>query len=162
MKEIGTVLLCIFLLVTAGQDLRRKSVEVRVYLVFGVAAVVWNGMYVFGMRGTPGEGTILGDLLMRRLTSCGVGILLLIIGKASRGGIGAGDGCFFLVSGLLLDPWQNFWLLAAGIFLCGGYSLWLFVRARFRDGQNIGKATLPFLPFVAVAGAAGLAAGVIG
>lgn len=162
MKEAGTALMCIFLLVTAGQDLRRKSVEVRVYLVFGAAAVVWNGMYVFGMRGTAGEGGILGDLLIRRMTSCGVGILLLIIGKASQGSIGAGDGCFFLVSGLLMDPWQNFWLLAVGVFLCGGYSLWLFVRARFRNGQNIGKATLPFLPFVAVAGVAGLAVGVIG
>ena len=191
MSQIGSILFCLFLLVAAAQDLGKKSVEVRVYLVFGAAAVVWNGIEGIGMSKPLGTAVMAGtqsfaeavgkihvqgvirepamasvpelvrDLCLRRILSSSIGILLLLIGKASRGSIGAGDGCFFLVSGLLLDPCPNLWLFSVSVFLCGVYSLGLFVRARFTGESRIGKETLAFLPFVAVAGAAGIAAGVI-
>lgn len=163
LNRTGAVIFLLFLATAAWQDLGKKSVEVRVFVVFGVAAFLWNILVIRYLAGFPGEPeTIIGTRIKEQMASCLVGAVLLLLAWTSHGGIGAGDGCFFLVSGLLLEPGQNFCLFLAGLFLCGLWSLGVFTRERLAGRAGSGSLTLAFLPFVAVAGIAGTAAGFIG
>ncbi|MCI8741934.1 MAG: hypothetical protein HFG62_10880 [Lachnospiraceae bacterium] len=169
LNRTGAVIFMLFLATAAWQDLRKKSVEVRVFVVFGAAAFLWNILIIWYMAGFPGEpetitgtGEIIGTRIKERMAGCLVGAVLLVLAWTSRGGIGAGDGCFFLVSGLLLEAGQNFCLFLAGLFLCGLWSLGVFTRERLAGHAGSGRITLAFLPFVAAAGIAGTAAGFIG
>ena len=125
-----------FLLIAAGQDLHKKSVAVWVYLLFGSLALVgqsWNQW---------------GDLL------CGAcpGLAMLGISMLWKDQVGTGDGCFFLVSGLMLGFWQNMALLCYGLFLCSGYCLVKLVWNQILNRKNVGKQTVPFLPFLVPVG----------
>ena len=42
LNRTGAVIFMLFLATAAWQDLRKKSVEVRVFVVFGAAAFLWN------------------------------------------------------------------------------------------------------------------------
>lgn len=133
-----------FLLVAAGQDLYRKGIKVWVFVLFGIIALAADG-YLWSQAG--------GEFCWRsHLWSCGVGAGLLLLGKICGGSIGAGDGCFFLISGLLLEFWENLMVLCIGVILCGSYGLCLFVWKKIRTGENIGKQTVPFLPFAVIPG----------
>lgn len=133
-----------FLLTAAGQDLCKKRVKVWVFVLFAAMALAAD-MYLWSQA----DG---GFLWQEHLLSCGVGAGLLLLGKACGGGIGEGDGIFFLVSGLMLEFWENFAVLCIGVVLCGFYSLCLFVWCRGWAGRNTGKRTVPFLPFVVLPG----------
>ena len=50
--------------------------------------------------------------------SCGIGVVLLLLNKCTDGGIGEGDGWFFVVSGLYMDWQDNLQLFLSGLFLC--------------------------------------------
>ncbi|MGL5435905.1 MAG: prepilin peptidase [Lachnospiraceae bacterium] len=140
--ERNGLFLC-FLLVAAGQDIRDKHVEVRVFALFGLLAVmlsvyqwttgVWNGWI---------------DLVSNLCIAAG------IIGAAVfwKDAIGFGDGCFFLVSGILLGFWENLALLFYGMLLCGSYCLLKLVICQLRNGQNVRNQTVPFLPFLVPVG----------
>lgn len=118
-------------------------------------------IYASGPVPYPDMLRVLGRAGLGRALSCGIGLGLLAAGWASRGRIGAGDGCFFLVSGLLLDVGENFWLFFASVFLCGLCSLGILVQAQLAGRRKAGTDTLAFLPFVAAGGAAGVVMGVI-
>ena len=128
-----------FLAIAAGQDLKKKRVDVWLYLLFGGLAL--------GML----SGELTGDVnLMKEIQRVLPGLLLLGISIVSGGGVGTGDGCFFLVSGLMLSFMENIMLFCGGTLLCGVYSLgylfWLRMRKPFLPGA--GKQMLPFLPFL--------------
>jgi len=125
-----------FLFIAAGQDLHKKSVAIWVYLLFGSLALVsrsWNQW---------------GDLL------CGAcpGLAMLGISMLWKDQVGTGDGCFFLVSGLMLGFWQYMALLCYGLFLCSGYCLVKLVWNQILIRKNVGKQTVPFLPFLVPVG----------
>lgn len=131
-----------FLLIAAVQDWRTKRVDVRVYLLFGGAAlitIVWNVL---------NKGTLSGCGWKGCLGSISIGVGLLLLGHLSRGEIGTGDGCFFIVSGLLLNFWENLLLLSYGTLLCGLYSLCCIVRSRLYIEETVTKRVVPFLPFL--------------
>lgn len=132
-----------FLLVAAGQDLRSKQVEVRVYIVFGVlaAGLVWYQWYVRDLADWPG---IICNLC--------IALGMLAACWLCPGAIGAGDGCFFLVSGMLLSFWENLALLFYGILLCGGYCLLKVVVNQLYQGTWVKHQTVPFLPFLVPVG----------
>ncbi|MDO4267121.1 MAG: A24 family peptidase [Eubacteriales bacterium] len=137
------VFLC-FLLCASGQDLRKKAVDVRIYKLFGmISTVMALRQSVF-----PGGWQKTGDCLM----GAAVGMVLLMISKASQNSIGAGDGWFFAVSGTLLGFWGNFLLLCSGIFCCGVFCLGYFVYGKCRNGEDVRSCTVPFLPFLAAPG----------
>lgn len=111
--ELETVVLAGFTVLAAGQDLRKKQVDVNLYWIFGIiagAALIFrmwedqNMMWEKAVQGTAG-------LLP--------GLALLGLGKVSSGSIGAGDGCYFLISGLLLGFWRNLAVLFYGTLCCG-------------------------------------------
>ncbi|MBO5486305.1 MAG: prepilin peptidase, partial [Eubacterium sp.] len=85
------------------------------------------------------------------LLSCSVGVLLLGISYLSDGGIGEGDGWFFMISGFYLDAMENLILLLSGLLLCSCFCLPLAVKSIRRHGEGR-KNGVPFLPFLLPAG----------
>ncbi len=132
----------VFLSVAAGQDLRKKKVDVWVYLVFGSFAL---SSWFYEFLSVP-ESKRIWEIFLKLCP----GMMLLGISSISRGGIGIGDGCFFLISGLLLSVRNNLVLLCWGIMLCGmysfGYLMW--IRMKRRSFRKAGGEVVPFLPFL--------------
>lgn len=137
-------LFLLFLLVAAGQDMRRKSVELWTYLAFGAGALL-----AMGYRwAATGQALDWGSLLC----SLCLGFGLLGCGILWRDAVGLGDGCFFLVSGLMLGFWENLALLCYGMLLCSMYCLGLLVWNQVRYHRDATKYTVPFLPFLVPVG----------
>lgn len=148
--EVG--LFAVFLLVAAVQDLRKKQVECRIYLLFGaLGALVSAWRFIEGYC-LAGAGSVW--MLADHGGGVCLGLFMLGASAVTRGGIGAGDGCFFLVSGLLLSFGENLALLCYGVIFCGVYCLALLVYNRLHGGKDVRKHTVPFLPFVALPGIA--------
>ncbi|MCD8220605.1 MAG: pilus assembly protein CpaA [Clostridiales bacterium] len=123
----------VFLLAAAWQDFRSKSIAVWMFVIFGAAGFILNLVE----RVSP-------------LYFCGsvVGISMLVAGAGLKGAVGAGDGCFFVVSGLFLGLTENARLFCIALLLSGIYGLGIYVYKRLRYGLNAGKEIFPFLPFV--------------
>lgn len=134
------ILFLCFVLVAAAQDLRQKQVNIVIYATFGAAALAVELFHI-----VSGEGMY---SWMDFGASISLGLGLLGIGVLSNGAIGTGDGCFFAVSGLLLGFWENLALMCYGILSCGLFCLGYYVLGHLRGGENLGKRTVPFLPFV--------------
>lgn len=143
-ERMRTGIFLMFLLIAASQDLCKKRIKVWVFAIFGAIALAAD-LYLWSRAGK-------GFLWQSHLWSCGVGMCLLLLGRICGGSIGEGDGAFFLVSGLMLEFWQNLTVFCMGVMLCGFYSLCLFVWSRIRTGRNAGKRTVPFLPFAVLPG----------
>lgn len=123
----------VFLTVAVGQDLRSRSV----------------GQGFLAAAGGIGAAISLlsGRSLSEVTASVSAGILLLILGWITGGGIGEGDGWFFTVTGLFLEPAENWILLLSGLIFCSVYSL-AYVAASLIGGGCVRKKRLPFLPFL--------------
>ena len=134
-----------FLMIAAVQDYRRKQIDLWVFGVFGFLIAGGNVCLYIAAK----EYFRLADMA----AGAGIGILLLGISAASHGGIGAGDGCFFIISGLALGFWSNLIVFSFAALLCGIWCLLLLVRLRFsgKKNENLRKKTVPFIPFVLAA-----------
>lgn len=133
--KYGQVLFSMFLLAAACQDVRKKSVGLWVYIIFGIAAAV---MLITRAGSIPGWDRLWGIF---------IGLVLLVLGKVTEGAIGSGDGWFFAIAGCILGFKDSLRLLASGLLLCGLFSLVIYLRGRW-IGKNTGKETVPFLPFL--------------
>ena len=135
--EVRKYVFLMMLLAAAWQDYRTQSITNRMLLGFGCVGSI---LCVFG-----------GDSWCEVLTSCCVGVALLVLSYLSGGGIGEGDGWFFVVSGIFLTWKENLLLLLTGISLCFIWSLPMAVRSVIQrgKGRNCG---IPFLPFLLPAG----------
>lgn len=128
-----------FLMTAAVQDWNKKQVEVWVYQLFGGLALMTGFCRI--LAGTePGWMEMAGSFC--------IGLCMLGAGMVSCGGIGSGDGCFFLVSSLLLRFRENLMLLCYGTVLCGIYCLGYLVWCRWHSVGYAGKRIVPFLPFL--------------
>lgn len=137
-----------FLCILAWIDLRKRSIPVYWFVivgVVGVAGVVWE------IAGGPGASGTVGSSVFRILTelamSMAVGLLLLLFSYLTRGALGAGDGCFFLVTGLYL-PWgQNLGLLCYGLLISSLYGMGVLICGMWKQ-EAVRNKHIPFLPFV--------------
>lgn len=129
--------------------------EKWIFLVFLVWAV-WEDIRTRTVRqgllaaaGSIGLGVSLlsGRNIPEVLSSAAVGIFLLILGQITDGGIGEGDGWFFIVTGFFLKPAENFMLFLSGLVFCSVYSL-AYMAASFIGGVCVRQKRLPFLPFL--------------
>lgn len=142
--KLETAVLAGFTALAAGQDLRKKQVDINLYWIFGMIA---GAILVFRMWENQ---NIMWEKAAEGLFGFLPGLVLLGLGKVSRGSIGAGDGCYFLISGLLLGFWRNLAVLFYGTLCCGLFCLVYFVWGNFKKKDNLRKQTVPFLPFAAV------------
>lgn len=143
---MGWVAFGIFLLVSAGEDLKRKAVDVRVCLVFGCIAVGLTGWHAASLP--AGGWRLAADALMGAALGAG----LLAASRICSGGVGAGDGVFFCISGLYLGFWNNLLLLWMASLCCGLFCLGYYVWGKLIRHRNFGQKTVPFLTFAAVPG----------
>ena len=118
------------------QDWRQRSISQKSLWISGVL-----GMGVSAALQRP---------FMEMILSSGLGLLLLILSKCTNGGIGEGDGWFFVVSGLYIDWQDNVQLFLSGLFLCFGVSLIFVAQESFVRQKK--KHSLPFLTFLLPAG----------
>lgn len=134
----------LFLIIAAGQDLRKKSVTVWLYAAFGAWALL-----VLGYQWLLEEIQVdWGNLF----SSVCLGLGLIGCGLVWNDAVGLGDGCFFLVSGLMLGFWENLALLCYGMLLCSIYCLGLITWNQVRYHRSMRKYTVPFLPFLVPVG----------
>lgn len=138
------ILYLAFLIVCGWEDLHRNHIHIWLIMLFGLAAAALDVyIYLSGVNTVPWTDC---------LASCGLGMMLLAGGKLFQGGIGAGDGLFFLVSGLMLAFGENLLILCTGIMVCGIYCLILYCWNRMCCGRDIRNKKIPFLPFVVPGG----------
>ena len=105
---MGKWIFLIFLVWAVWQDLRSRTVGQGFLAAagsLGAAVSLLSGRSVLGL-----------------LSSAAVGIFLLILGQITDGGIGEGDGWFFIVTGFFLEPTENFMLFLSGLIFCSVYS----------------------------------------
>lgn len=112
------------------EDICKQRVHSMLVLLFGIVGVTVH-------------------LLQRQisiyslLAGAAIGILVMLLSRASKGMIGDGDGLVLMVTGIYLGGVQNMRLLCGGLFLtaiCGICLLFLFRRKR--------TDTIPFVPFL--------------
>ena len=133
MREL---LFTVFLGLAAWQDQRKQKIPISIYLWFGLPGILVFLTSVFS--GIPLRAAVPGLV---------PGVLCLFLSYGTRGAIGAGDGCFFLVAALYLS-WRQVWILLLGGFLwCSVGSLYVLGKGLLQ-GRSIRGIRLPFLPFL--------------
>lgn len=141
MELVNRLLLLSFMVMTAFQDLKTKSVSAWIFWSFGSLVLILGWL----------NGNFVQAGLLERAGSMGIGVLLLALGRLSGGCIGEGDGCFLLITGMVLSFWNNLALLLYGLLFCSCFSLGLVVWGFFLH-VDMRKKTVPFLPFLLPAG----------
>lgn len=129
---MGKWIFLIFLVWAVWQDLRSRTVGQGFLAAagsLGAAVSLLSGRSVLGL-----------------LSSAAVGIFLLILGQITDGGIGEGDGWFFIVTGFFLEPTENFMLFLSGLIFCSVYSL-AYMAASFIGGSASGRKGFRSSPF---------------
>lgn len=139
--EIRKIIFLIILGYAVWMDLRTK--ELSGTFLLGAACV---GAVVLAVWGPAGENW------QETIFACGIGGILLFISRLIGGGIGEGDGWFFVVAGLFLSPGENGLLLLSGIFLSGIFSLLYVVAGALNGTWQRHRKSFPFLPFLLPAG----------
>lgn len=132
-KSVNEVVFGMFLFAAAWQDGKTKSVSVWLFGAAGAAGLVLS--------------LLQGAFGLDRLFSCLPGGGLLLLSRFTDESIGAGDGFFFVVSGLFLNALMNLELLVYGMFLNGAVCAAIYFYNRMR-GRDVRKKTIPFLPFL--------------
>ena len=90
----GQIAMIGMLAVCTAQDIRRKEIRVNFVLLFGILGIFLHMLF---------RMLSIGSLLLGML----VGIVLLLLGLASEGRIGTGDGVLLTVTGIYLGPERN-------------------------------------------------------
>ena len=166
MDRIMKILWIVILFVAAIQDFRERQVSVPLLLVgagmgiLGVCLMTGEWYENWTETGIDAERV---DLLVKLAEmqvvrvgkAAGIGVILLILAKLTRGAIGSGDGLFFLMSACYWD-WKDLMVLFLGALAVS--SVWgmilLMKRQWSRGGIHAGKTkeTIPFLTCCLVPG----------
>ena len=148
------VVFSLFLMVFSWQDFHRKRIRVGWLYGFGTA-----GMTLTMIRcvlsvikdGWDWKKSVLQ--IMVWLLGMLPGIFLFWMERQTKGAVGLGDGCFFLITGCYLGGWRTLELLMGAVFvssLAGG--VWMLTALLGGKGnglwEKMRKKKLPFLPCV--------------
>lgn len=150
MARMGVFL--VFLLAAAWQDFGTKQISSEILWLSGTAALVCQSLSVLCLafiKEAGAEETVLWFFLNAwgpYLAGVLPGAALLALSWLGCG-IGAGDGFFFLVSGLLLGLRHNLLFLCGTVLCCGLFGLGYYVWSRLKGNDAGGKTELPLLPF---------------
>lgn len=117
-------------MISAFIDIKTKSVSFKVLLAYGVLGVL--NIFSFDKQN-----------LFTALGGAFIGVLVLVLSKLTRGGIGMGDGLLLIVTGLFWGTWKNTELLLGSFFFAALFSIILLI-AKKADR----KKEIPFIPFL--------------
>lgn len=151
-------LFSLFLFAAAWQDSRRKEIQVWIFWIGGMLALMLIGWQTAKALFFSSDKNWL-FLWMECVAASLPGIVLLFCGNMTRGAVGVGDGWFFLISGWFLGLKHTMLLLCGSVFLCGGCALVILCQKRAWRNVHARKITLPFLPFTGCVWLGMLAAG---
>ncbi|NLJ96677.1 MAG: hypothetical protein GX321_05950 [Clostridiales bacterium] len=129
-EDIIRVLIGIFLIIVAIQDLVNKKIKVWIVLLSGIIISICVLL-------SPDIS------ILSRIMSLSLGTGLLIISKVTGGKIGIGDGLVICVTGIGFGFWTNMELFALALLLAALFSIGLLV---FKLADK--KKSIPFLPFL--------------
>lgn len=134
MKRMGVFMEIItaflFLLIGSVLDVKTRRLPLLYLLLFGCAGIL---ALCFG---TPRDPAVFFRALLP-------GLLLLVIGAATREGVGYGDGVVVLILGILLGARLCAGAVLAGLFLSALCSCLLLLFKRVN-----GKSRIPYIPFL--------------
>ena len=148
------IVFSLFLMVFSWQDLHRK--RIRVSWLYGLGTA---GMALTMIRcvlsvikdGWDWKKSALQITVW--LLGMLPGIFLFWMERQTKGAVGLGDGCFFLITGCYLGGWRTLELLMGAVFvssLAGG--VWMLTALLGGKGnglwEKMRKKKLPFLPCV--------------
>lgn len=118
------------LIICSWSDIRKKIISFQVLIIavsiILITLLIQNNLWVW-----------------ERIIGIGIGGILLVLSKITRGQIGLGDGLLFCVTGLAIGGWNNLLLLSYSLCLAFIYSSVIWIR----KWTNKYK-TIPFVPFV--------------
>ncbi len=140
----------VFSAAAAWQDLRQHNVNAGLFTAAGIGSVLlrlWQMIIYLMENGNGGALKSISAMGFDVALGMAVGGFLLLLSLITKEAVGAGDGCFFLVSGIYLGFSKNLLLLGGGLLLCLPVSLSLFLVG-MRKGVNVRNICFPFLPFV--------------
>ncbi len=144
----------LYLAAAAWQDGRKRAVSGWIFLFFFLhflASQICCRVFLADMEQFPANfwfyGLFKGTSAWSLLAGCFVGVALLGISRLTDGAFGAGDGIFFIITGLYLGFWKNLLLLSSSLFACSIAGLFCLAWEK-KKGNDYRKKTLPFLIFV--------------
>lgn len=124
----------IYLLAAAWLDLKKRRIPVWLFAAFGAVGILehirWGG---------TGWAETAAAMLP--------GLVLLLLTRCCGGGIGAGDGYFFLVSAVYLGFRNTIAVFCCGLLFCSVCCLFIVAWGAM-TGVSVRKKKLPFLPFM--------------
>lgn len=126
------VLVGIFLIIVAIQDLIAKKINVWIVIVCSVLLCIC----------IPFCSSI---SLLNRIGGLTLGLLLILLSKATGGKIGMGDGLVICVTGIGFGFWSNLELFALALLIASIFSIGLLI---FKKVDR--KKSIPFLPFLLI------------
>ncbi|PKM51278.1 MAG: hypothetical protein CVV02_07935 [Firmicutes bacterium HGW-Firmicutes-7] len=129
--SIGYVFLIYILFIVMIHDLIDQSIPLK-WLAFG--GVMGSYMLIYNPNISLLEGVV-GSII--------TGILLLLLSKITRGGIGIGDVFVFVLISLIAGWKMSMTVLIFALVLCGCIGIVLFA---FKKAKR--KTTIPFMPFI--------------
>ena len=122
LKATGTAILILM----AVMDIRKRKIPAALVLLFGCAAVLCRGGYLW----------------KEALWGCLPGVLILFLNRVSRGQVGLGDGVMLMGTGLYLGGSAS---LKVFMFSLG--LIFIYSCAGLTIKRLSGKSQLPFAPF---------------
>ena len=123
----------LFLLTAALQDIRRRSIDLWVLLLFAFLGILF--CFLDGEDG------------LKRILGCLTGGGLIFVSRAAKDGIGRGDGFFFVVSGFYLGAVKNLELLFYGLITAAALGGILILTSK-KGERNLRNTAFPFIPFL--------------
>lgn len=133
---IINIIIVILLGISSFMDMKYRKISTRLLIVFGILAIlIWVGKIY--MNGIVEISKILLDILP--------GLILLLLGKATRESIGYGDGYLFIIIGLYIGFIRTVGILITALFLIAIISIFLLIIRKINRGTE-----LPFIPVVLI------------
>lgn len=144
----------LFLMVFSWQDLHRKRIRVSWLYGFGTAGMALTMIRcVLSVIKDGWDWKKSALQITVWLLGMLPGIFLFWMERQTKGAVGLGDGCFFLITGCYLGGWRTLELLMGAVFvssLAGG--VWMLTALLGGKGnglwEKMRKKKLPFLPCV--------------
>lgn len=132
-EKMEVCITIIFLGICSYFDLKEQKVKLAFLGASGSIAIFFQGFYQI-------------ETLWSIMAGISIGVVLLFISFISRENIGYGDGCAFLVTGILLGFQRNFEMLIISLLCSSIWALYLLIIKKKK-----GSESYPFFPFVFLA-----------
>lgn len=130
MKTLIEFITGIYLLFLTIEDVKKRTVPLACIIIFSGSGIFMN--YIFKYQS-------LSSLFL----GIGVGAVVIVLGKVTRGGVGLGDGAVLGSIGIVIGGEKGFLLFFISIFMSAIFSLIFLSLKKVKWKQE-----LPFLPYI--------------